>query len=347
MLRLNTSPSLSRFTTHSEGVKLLTCLLAKLRSVLNSLDGGKIAEKANVLGNSKNTGLIRSASNFKSQGLTSGISPLNSVCLNKISIALSGRSYSTQKSTSIKVERSELLSLSTYNLIDNNPALIAEEVELKQKKLVKLAEKYGFNSIKVHKFQLLLVRSLAFRLQAVNLMKSKPGSQTPGIDNEIFYKSDIKKSYEALVEYLRDITYHPNKYYPSPRVWIPKPGKSEKRPLGIPTVKDRALQTLINLVLMPLVEATSDIDSYGFRPYRDCKMAVSAVRMQLKSLDLVTQEKSMKKRFGKTGLAAYTQLNEDKWILDADIKGFFDNISHEWLLTNLFLHPKLKSFVEK
>jgi Reverse transcriptase (RNA-dependent DNA polymerase) len=329
----------------------LTCLLSKLRSVLNSLDGGKITEKANVLGNSKNTGLIRSAYNFKSQGLTSGISPLNSVCLNKISIALSGMSYSTQKSTSIKVERSELLSLSTDNLIDNNPALIAEEVELKQKKLVKLAEKYGFNSIKVHKFQLLLVRSLAFRLQAVNMMKSKPGSQTPGIDNEIFDKSEIKKSYEALVEYLRDITYHPNKYYPSPikRVGITKPGKSEteKRPLGIPTVKDRALQTLINLVLMPLVEATSDIDSYGFRPYRDCKMAVSAVRMQLKSLDLVTQEKYMKKRFGKTGLAQDTQLNEDKWILDADIKCLFDNISHEWLLTNLFLHPKLKSFVEK
>lgn len=72
------------------------------------------------------------------------------------------------------------------------------------------------------------------------------------------------------------------------------------------------MQTLVNLVLMPLVEMTSDPDSYGFRPYRDCKMAVSAVRMQLKSLELEKQQKGYQTRFGKKGLGAYTQLNEDK-----------------------------------
>lgn len=108
--------------------------------------------------------------------------------------------------------------------------------------------------------------------------------------------------------------YHPNRYKPQPikRVWIPKPGKAEKRPLGIPTIKDRTLQTLVNLVLLPLVEMTSDPDSYGFRPHRDCKMAVSALRMQLKTLSIETQRRSLFTRYGKPNLGMYTQSNEDK-----------------------------------
>jgi len=143
------------------------------------------------------------------------------------------------------------------------------------------------------------------------------------------------------------MVYHPSRYRSRPikRVWIPKPGKSEKRPLGIPTIKDRAMQTLVNLVLLPLVELTSDQESYGFRPYRDCKMAISALKMQLRTLSLETQQRSLAQRFGKQGLGAYTQLNDNKWILDADIKGFFDNINHDWLINNLFLHPILKEFV--
>lgn len=62
--------------------------------------------------------------------------------------------------------------------------------------------------------------------------------------------------------------------------------------MGIPTVKDRALQALINLVLLPLVELTSDPNSYGFRPYRDCKMAVAAVRNQLKTIDVLKRYKT-------------------------------------------------------
>lgn len=172
--------------------------------------------------------------------------------------------------------------------------------------MVKLAEKHGIFHTKVQEAQILMVRSLLFRLHAVNLIPKKAGSQTPGVDNEIFEPSPVvpegsakgKKDYiqseTQLVEWLRSMVYHPNKYRPKPvkRVWIPKPGKSEKRSLGIPAIKDRALQTLVYLVLLPLVELTSDKESYGFRPYRDCKMAISATRMQLKSLQ---------KRFGKPG----------------------------------------------
>jgi RNA-directed DNA polymerase len=115
--------------------------------------------------------------------------------------------------------------------------------------------------------------------------------------------------------------------------------------VGIPKIKDRAMQTLVNLVLLPLVELTSDQESYRFRPYRDCKMAISAARMQLRNLSLETQQNSLAARFGKQGLGGYTQLNENKWILDADIQGFVDNINHDWLINNLFLHPILKKFV--
>ena len=81
------------------------------------------------------------------------------------------------------------------------------------------------------------------------------------------------------------------------RVWIPKPGKSEKRPLGIPTIRDRAMQSLVNLVLYPLVELTSDPNSYGFRTHRDCKLAIAALRARLRSTNLDIVRKALKTRF--------------------------------------------------
>lgn len=341
--KLNFSSLLQWFTNRRDVISLTSLETKPLRSVLKSLIGGKIAEKAKVLGNAKNIGDHRSSSKIKSRELKSGISSLNSVCLNKISNKISiGRSYSTQNVMSKDITRPEYLSLQL-----SNPLEIREEVELKQKELVKLAERHGLFDSRVQQAQILMARSLLFRTHAANIMANKPGSQTPGVDNELMIRDDIMLSKDELSQFMRDMIYHPKKYKPKPikRVWIPKPGKSENRPLGIPTIKDRAMQTLINLVLLPLVEMNSDSESYGFRPYRDCKMAIAAVRMQLRTLSFETQQKSMALRFGKPGLGAYTQQNEDKWILDADIKGFFDNINHDWLLNKLFLHPTLKEFV--
>ncbi len=336
------------WTIHRKEVSMLTFWRAKLKKpALKSLVGGKIAEKANALSNSKDTVNNKSEVIVK-RGINNGLIPLNSVCLNKILQSTSlRRAYSTQNLSSNDHSRSEAPSLST--VIDELPSNIKEQVELKQRELVRLAERYGLSDNRVLKAQILMVRSILFRTHAANLLAKKPGSQTPGVDNEIIDKADMEKSKLQIISWLRDMVYHPSRYSPQPikRVWIPKPGKSEKRPLGIPAIKDRALQTLVNLVLLPLVEMTSDEESYGFRPYRDCKMAVSAVRMLLKSLSLETQQKALYTRFGKKGLGNYTQLNENKWILDADIKGFFDNINHEWLINNLFLHPILKEFVSK
>ena len=294
-----------------------TYCVTKLRSEHNSWDGGKIAEKAKARGNS--------------------LDMLNSVSLNKVVHNPNGRSRRIQD-----LNRGRFIT--TISQLTRK-----EEVEIKQRELVQLANLEGLYSQKVYAKQLLLARSRLFREYAVELISNKPGSQTPGIDKEK-YNKDVDTEFEEYVEYLRKMIYHPNQYKAKAikRVWIPKPGKDEKRPLGIPTVKDRTLQALVNLVLLPLVELTGDPNSYGFRPLRDCKMAVAAVRTQLKSMDIEKAKKSMKKRYNKKeAVGSYHKPNQDKWILDADIKGFFDNINHSWLLEKLFLHPDLKKFINQ
>jgi RNA-directed DNA polymerase len=181
-------------------------------------------------------------------------------------------------------------------------------------------------------------------------MSLKEGSNTTGVDGKTIegYKLD------DLKEFLRTTMNRPHLYKSKPikRVWIPKPGKKEKRPLGIPTVQDRLLQTLVNMVLLPLVELTSEDNSYGFRPKRDCKMAIGALRAELTTIDKERLEQGRlnrktrkhgrdRKDEGKNPID-YTVLPEDKTILDADIKGFFVNINHDWIMENVFLHKDLK-----
>ncbi len=93
------------------------------------------------------------------------------------------------------------------------------------------------------------------------------------------------------------------------RVWIPKPGKAEKRPLGIPTMHDRALQALLKMALEPEWEAKFEPNSYGFRPGRSAHDAVEAI------------------------FTAIAQ--KSKFLLDADIAQCFDKISHEELLRKM------------
>jgi retron-type reverse transcriptase len=294
-----------------------TYYFTKLRSGNNSWDGGKITEKARARNNS--------------------LDMLNSVCLNKVVTNPSGWGNKIQD-----LYRARFMS--TSSLLTRK-----EEVEIKQRELVQLAELKGIRDPDVYAKQLLLARSRLFREYAVELISKKPGSQTPGIDKESYEKNE-EGTFEEYVEYLRKMTYHSNQYEARAikRVWIPKPGKDEKRPLGIPTVKDRTLQALVNLVLLPLVEMTSDPNSYGFRPNRDCKMAIAAARTQLKTMDVEKARRSLKRRYNKKeAMGTHFKSNQEKWILDADIKGFFDNISHAWLLENLCLHPDLKKFVKQ
>lgn len=105
-----------------------------------------------------------------------------------------------------------------------------------------------------------------------------------------------------------------HKAAPLRRIYIPKPGTDEKRPLSIPTIKDRAIQMLVKVALEPEWEAVFEPNSYGFRPGRNCHDAIEAI---------------------------YTSINKKpKWVLDADISKCFDKINHNYLLGKLGDIPK-------
>lgn len=311
---------ISRYTRLSSGTKMAQAHSSKN---LFKKDGGKIAEKAKVFGNAKNTkklfGLIQT-----------DIRRLNSVCLNQISLLKLKRYYSQDSRLLeyLELDRKKPLFSELQNSDLN---IISDEVYEKQVELVRLAELEGTQTNKVQDLQLRLARSWLFRIHALDLLRKKSGSETPGIDKMSLGRNDYDLL-DNLNDFLRDMMKHPRNYKTQgiKRVWIPKPNKPEKRPLGIPTIRDRALQALVNLVLLPLVELTSESNSYGFRPYRDCKMAIGAVRSNLLSHDpeklregIITRSKNARPE---TGINTVT--GKDKYILDADIKGFFDNINH-------------------
>jgi len=160
--------------------------------------------------------------------------------------------------------------------------------------------------------QRLLVTSRAAKLLAVRkVSQENRGRKTPGVDG-VASISDAAR--EKLVQdglSLKD-------YVPMPvrRVFIPK-ANGKRRPLGIPTLKDRALQCLVKLALEPEWEAVFEPHSYGFRPGRSVHDAVVAVKHGL----------------GAEGAARRGQSARCRWVLDADIRSFFDEIDHEAILS--------------
>lgn len=120
------------------------------------------------------------------------------------------------------------------------------------------------------------------------------------------YESRLDEEIETLSEALRDGTYRPQAIR---RQWIEKPGSRERRPLGIPTVRDRVVQTALRMVLEPIVERDFAEHSYGFRPGRGCRDALERVEDLLGS--------------------GYT------WVVDADLRRFFDTIDPERLLARI------------
>jgi RNA-directed DNA polymerase len=89
----------------------------------------------------------------------------------------------------------------------------------------------------------------------------------------------------ALAKELHPKQQRKRKAQPVRRVWIPKPGKSEKRPLGIPVMSDRASQALVKQALEPEWEARFEATSYGFRPGRGCHDAIGAICNEIHSKD--------------------------------------------------------------
>ncbi len=120
----------------------------------------------------------------------------------------------------------------------------------------------------VHRLQRLLINSWSAKAMAVRrVTQDNQGKKTAGVDG---VKSLSPAARLRLVGELKLGT----KVKPTQRAWIPKPGKEEKRPLGIPTMYDRALQALVKLALEPEWEAKFEPNSYGFRPGRSCHDAI-------------------------------------------------------------------------
>jgi len=146
-------------------------------------------------------------------------------------------------------------------------------------------------------------------LSVRRVTQDNQGKKTAGVDG---VKSLSPEARLKLVDKLK-----PNsKVKPTRRVWIPKPGTEEKRPLGIPVMDDRALQALFKLALEPEWEARFEPNSYGFRPGRSCHDAIQAI------------------------FSAIVQKN--KYVLDADIAKCFDCIDHEALLRKLNTFPTIR-----
>ena len=161
------------------------------------------------------------------------------------------------------------------------------------------------NGRQVKNLQKLLVRSTsAKRLAVRRVTQQNAGRTTPGVDGVVCRTPESRTRLTAGLS-LKD--YRPQ---PVRRVYIPK-SDGRKRPLGIPTIRDRALQMLVKMALEPEWETRFETNSYGFRPGRCTMDAIVALHATLAPA-------------GASG-----------WVLDADISGCFDNIGHEPLLARL------------
>ncbi|EBY2753662.1 group II intron reverse transcriptase/maturase [Salmonella enterica subsp. enterica serovar Kottbus] len=166
---------------------------------------------------------------------------------------------------------------------------------------------------RVKALQRMLVRSLSAKQIAVRRVTENTGKRTPGVDGKTWSTPDEKW---RAVSLLKRTGYKPK---PLKRVNIPK-ANGKTRPLGIPVMLDRAMQALYLLALEPVAETLADHNSYGFRPMRSAADAMRQAHIVLCRRDTA------------------------QWVLEGDIKGCFDNISHDWLLAHI---PMDKSVLRK
>jgi len=166
----------------------------------------------------------------------------------------------------------------------------------------------------VRKLQKTLIRSWSARSLAVRrVTQDNQGKKTAGVDGIKSLKPNARLE---LINHLKITGFAK----PTRRVWIPKPGTEEKRPLGIPTMHDRALQALVKLTIEPEWEARFEGNSYGFRPGRSCHDAIEAIFSAIRQ--------------------------KAKYVLDADIAKCFDKINHEALLAKINTFPKLQKQIK-
>jgi RNA-directed DNA polymerase len=171
-----------------------------------------------------------------------------------------------------------------------------------QIRIVKAQQEKRYNKVKA--LQYFLVTSLDAKLLAIKRVTSNKGKRTAGVD-KVKWTTPTSKLQAVLS--LKRRGYKPK---PLKRVYIAK-SNGKQRPLGIPTMQDRAMQALYLMALEPVTETTADGNSYGFRRKRSTADAIDALHRLL------------------------SRKCSPEWILEGDIKGCFDHISHDWLINNV------------
>jgi RNA-directed DNA polymerase len=186
---------------------------------------------------------------------------------------------------------------------------VENEVNRLQTRIAKATANNNRNMVK--RLQYLLTHSFSAKAYAVRKVTTNQGKKTAGVDKILWLTSSSKM--KAVLS-LTDRGYRAN---PLKRVYIAKKGKNKKRPLGIPTMYDRAMQTLYALALEPIAETNADTVSFGFRRGRSAKDACEQIFCLL------------------------ARKCSPAWVLEGDIKGCFDNINHEWLQSNIPMDKRI------
>jgi len=179
---------------------------------------------------------------------------------------------------------------------------VQQNVRAMQIRIAKACREGNWRRVKA--LQRMLTRSRSARYLAIRRVTENQGKRTAGVDRVLWDTPDAKwKAANGLKR-------HGYKPRPLRRVFIPK-SNGKERPLGIPTMTDRAMQALYLLALAPIAETTGDPNSYGFRIERSTADAMGQLFVCL------------------------SKKASAQWVLEADIKGCFDHINHDWLIENV------------